>query len=128
MKDETKLWLAYSEENLKSAKLLIESHLYNPVLQNVQQCVEKTLKSILLENSIKLKRTHDIFELKTMVSNIGIDIALSDDECDFLNSIYLPSKYPIGSSLPEFDPDEKICAKAIKIAESTLNKTNSILK
>lgn len=42
MKDETKSWLEYSFENMKSEKVLIENHLYNPCLQNVQQCVEKT--------------------------------------------------------------------------------------
>ncbi len=29
MKDETRLWLDYAEENLESAKILLESHLYN---------------------------------------------------------------------------------------------------
>lgn len=44
MKDDAKIWLQYSEENLQSAKLLLESGLLNPCLQNVQQCVEKLLK------------------------------------------------------------------------------------
>jgi uncharacterized protein (UPF0332 family) len=35
MKDETKLWLNYSKENLDSAKILLESKLFNPCLQNI---------------------------------------------------------------------------------------------
>ena len=42
MKDETKKWLEYADENLRSARLLIDNELFNPCLQNVQQAVEKT--------------------------------------------------------------------------------------
>jgi len=47
MKDETKKWLDYADENLRSAKLLLDNKLFNPCLQNVQQAVEKMLKAIL---------------------------------------------------------------------------------
>jgi len=45
MKDETKKWLEYADENLRSARLLLDSELFNPCLQNVQQAVEKMLKA-----------------------------------------------------------------------------------
>jgi len=35
MKDETKKWLEYADENLRSARLLLDSELFNPCLQNV---------------------------------------------------------------------------------------------
>lgn len=117
MKDDVKIWLQYSEENLRSATLLLESGLFNPCLQNVQQCVAKALKAILIENSHILKKTHDILELKVFLDGIGIKIDLTEDECDFLNSIYLPSKYPIGSALPDYDPGIEICKEAIAVAE-----------
>ena len=120
MKDETKLWLRYVEENLESAKILLKSNLYNPCLQNVQQTVEKALKAILIEKTIKLKRTHDILEIKYLLQNNDIEINITDDDCDFLNSIYLPSKYPVGSVLADYEPDEKICQDSVIIAEQVL--------
>jgi hypothetical protein len=48
MKSETKIWLDYAEENLKSSKILLDNKLYNPSLQNVQQSVEKALKAIVV--------------------------------------------------------------------------------
>ena len=51
MKDETRSWMTFAEENLESAKILLESKLFNPCLQNTQQCVEKALKAILIERS-----------------------------------------------------------------------------
>lgn len=68
MKDETRIWLQFAEENLKSSKILIKSHLYNPTLQNSQQCVEKALKAIFIDKNIKLKRTHDILELVNLLN------------------------------------------------------------
>ncbi len=124
MKDETKIWVRYSAENLNSGKILLESKLYNPCLQNVQQAVEKALKAILIENDIQFKKTHDILELKMLLKKKNIEIDLSDDDCDFLNSIYLPSKYPIGSVIPNYNPDDSICKEALTIA---LNATKSIL-
>jgi HEPN domain-containing protein len=47
MKDETKQWLKFADENLESLKILCESFLYNPSLQNSQQSIEKYIKAYL---------------------------------------------------------------------------------
>jgi len=56
LKDETRIWLSYAEENLKAASLLLVHNLYSPCLQNIQQGVEKALKAICVEKSIVLKK------------------------------------------------------------------------
>ena len=120
MKSETRIWLKYAAENLESAKIILQSNLYNPCLQNVQQAVEKALKAILIETVSHVKKTHDIFEIKKLLLENGIEIDLLDDECDFLNSIYIPSKYPLGSILADYEPDEKTCQAGIEIAEKAM--------
>ena len=127
MRNETRRWLQYAEENFASARLLLQSGLFNPCLQNVQQAVEKALKAILIEKAIKLKKTHDILTIKYLLNEHGLDIDLSDDDCDFLNSIYLPSKYPVGSVLADYEPDETICREAITIAEKALAATKQLI-
>ena len=127
MKDETNTWFNYAGENLESSKILLESKLYNPCLQNVQQAVEKALKAILIEKAIKLKRTHDILEIKQILHEHDIEIDLTDDDCDFLNSIYLPSKYPVSSVLANYEPDETICQDGIAIAEKALESAKEIV-
>lgn len=117
MKDETKTWLKYANENLRSAKLLLDSSLFNPCLQNVQQAIEKWLKALIVESSLKLKKTHSINELRNILVAGGIGIDITEDECDLLDSIYLPSKYPLGGVLPEFEPDMEICTRCMAIAE-----------
>ncbi len=117
MKDETKKWLEFADENLKSAKVLLDNGLFNPCLQNTQQAVEKMLKALLIEFSIKFKKTHSINELAMLLTDKHLDIKLAEEERELLDSIYLPSKYPLGSVLPDFEPDEQICKNCIAIAE-----------
>jgi len=105
LKGETQIWLRYSKENFDSANVLLKNNLFNPCLQNVQQAVEKALKALLIEKGECLKKTHDILELKKKLEMLNIQVDISDENCDFLNSIYLSSKYPLGSVIPDFNPD-----------------------
>ncbi|MCB9207900.1 MAG: HEPN domain-containing protein [Ignavibacteriales bacterium] len=128
MQEETKLWLKYSQENFKAAKVLLESQLFNPCLQNIQQSIEKALKSLFIEHKIQFKKTHNILELKSILESKKILVELSEDECDFLDSIYLPSKYPLGSALPYFEPDEKICNNSLLLAKRVIREVEILLK
>ena len=116
MKKDTNAWLVYAEENLASAEILLQSRLFNPCLQNVQQSVEKFLKAVIIEKAAGLTRTHSIRQLSENVINLGIYVSLSDDDIDLLDSIYLPSKYPAFSVLPNFMPNEEICRHCVSIA------------
>jgi HEPN domain-containing protein len=117
MKDETGKWLHYAEENLQSARLLLEHSLLNPCLQNAQQAVEKLLKALLIESSIPLQRIHSINALVGILAERGITTGLTEAECDLLDAIYVPSKYPLGSALPDFEPDTTTCHQCLEIAE-----------
>ena len=118
MKDETKLWLDYAKENLLSAQILLESSLYNTVLQNTQQSIEKDLKALFVEKGIKLQKTHSISSLVETLKQNNIIIDISEDDMDLIDSIYLSSKYPFGSVLPDFEPDNSICETCINIARN----------
>ncbi len=128
MQEETKNWLTYSEENLEAAKVLLESELYNPCLHNIQQSVEKALKSLFIEKVVPFKKTHNIMELKTILETNSISIELTEDECDFLDSIYLPTKYPLGSALPLFYPDKSICKSSISLAERVIKEVKNLVR
>ena len=127
MKDETKKWLEYADENLRSARLLLDSELFNPCLQNVQQAVEKMLKALLVESTKKIKKTHNINELVNILDKHGLNVDMTEDDCDLLDSIYLPSKYPLGSILPDFEPDLQTCRKCVALAERVWDSVTSLL-
>jgi len=128
MKSETKLWLEYADENYKSSIVLLESHLYNPCLQNIQQTCEKSLKSIFIEYGIKLQKTHNINTLVNILAENKIFVDVSEDEINLIDSIYMTSKYPLGSVLADFEPDENICKECINISEKLLESVQNIFK
>ena len=127
MKDETKMWLDYAAENLESARILLKSSLFNACLQNVQQCVEKLLKALLVEFSYKLIKTHSITKLSQSLKENGVTIDISEDECDLLDTIYLPSKYPIGSVIPDYEPDTEVCRQCLEIAQQVEKSVREIM-
>ena len=127
MKDETKKWLDYANENLQSAQLLA-GNLFNPCLQNVQQAVEKVLKALLVESDIKFLKTHSITELVNLLGKNGKNIDITPDDCDLLDSIYLPSKYPFGGVLPDFEPDRETCKKCLELAERVFESVEKRFK
>jgi len=128
MKNETNLWIKYADENLLSAKILLDSHLYNPSLQNSQQAIEKFLKACFIEKNAKLQKTHTITILVEKLKVYNIDISINEDDIDLIDSIYLTSKYPFGSVLPDFEPDETICKQCIDIANSVKKDVEYFLK
>jgi len=127
MKDEAKVWLSYAEENLQAAQLLLERKLYNPCLQNMQQSIEKALKALLLEKAHSYRKTHSITELVHLLADQQIIISLSEDNCDLLDSIYLPSKYPLGGVLPDFEPDTDLCLRCLILAEDVLSQIRKVI-
>ena len=127
MSDEARQWLVYAEENRQVARLCQESGLFNPSLHNAQQAVEKALKAMGLAAGVPLKKTHSIGELRHGLVNLGLDPALTEDESDLLDTIYLPSKYPLGSVLPSFTPDARTAQHCLGIADRVLAAAAKLL-
>ena len=82
---------------------------------------------MFIEYGIKLKKSHNISELKNILSDEKIYIELDDDECDLLDSIYLPTKYPVGSVLPDFYPDYEITKNCLTIAQQVFEEISDKL-
>lgn len=128
MNDEIRLWWQYAEDNKKSAEVLLGQSLFNPCIQNARQAVEKYLKTVLLAKGLPLRRTHSIQELCLLLGEAGIAIPLSAEDIDLLDAVYLPSKYPLGSALPDFTTDDSICNKCLKFVETVRKEVAKILQ
>lgn len=116
MNAEAQTWLRYARENHEVAKLALERGLFNACVQNTHQAVEKSLKAALLVIGRPVKRTHSILGLHTELAGNGIETGLTVENCDLLDSLYLPSKYPLGAALPDFEPDLELAAECLGIA------------
>lgn len=89
--------------------------------------MEKYLKAILIERDISLLRTHSIQELAKSLSDNGIKPSISEDDIDLMDTIYIPSKYPVYSALPHAMPNRSICNEALQIARETKDFILNIL-
>lgn len=127
MKDESRVWLRYAEENLASVEVLLLSQLLNPCLQNAQQAIEKALKALIVEKDTLTPRTHSIRDLVVRVRSHQLSISVDEDELDLVDSIYLPSKYPLGSALPDFQPTQAVCQQCASIARRVVSEVRALL-
>jgi HEPN domain-containing protein len=116
MSDEASIWLKYARENLQVAQMTLESGLLNPCLQNAPQAVEKALKAILVHQNLPLKRTHSIRDLDRDLRRDGLETALAEEDCELLDSIYVSSKYPLDSVLPDSPPDLATSQRCVELA------------
>lgn len=101
---------------------------FNPCLQNVQQAVEKALKAVTVMRGLPPQRTHHIRELVDQLQGHGTEVPLQEDEYDWIDSIYVSSKYPPESALPDTIPDEEACRSCIAIADRVLSWADRIIQ
>jgi HEPN domain-containing protein len=83
---------------------------------------------LLIEKRTGLIKSHSIRQLIHALAEHQITITMSEDEIDLIDSIYLPSKYPLMSVLPKFLPDKKLCEKCINIAFQIKSSVLDLLK
>ena len=121
MKNEGRQWFQFAEENCRVAALCFESGLFNACLQNAQQAMEKAFKALSLTVGLPLKKTHSIAELVADLRGTGVEIEFSEDDVDLLDSVYLPSKYPLGSALPDFFPDRNLAQHCLTLANYVID-------
>jgi len=69
MRKATGAWLAEARGELEMAAILLDHGKYRGACFHSQQCVEKGLKALILEKGRPLARTHDIVELRNLVTS-----------------------------------------------------------
>lgn len=111
---EFKEWLLKAEEDLKSAKILLQNNIIQTSLYHSQQCAEKTIKAILVKFNQVVPKTHDL----TLLSKLALQFTPTC-ELEIKNTIFMTSyswkyRYPGEQD----DPDISDAEEAINAAES----------
>jgi HEPN domain-containing protein len=117
MSVDSQLWFAYADENLAVAELALGNGYLNACLQNAQQAVEKYIKAGLISKNVTFQKTHSIEALNLCLREAGVETELTDEDCELIDTIYIPSKYPTQSVLPDFEPDQQISLQCLKLAK-----------
>ena len=120
-------WLEFAREDSRMAELAFEDVIYTQAWFHAQQCVEKALKAACLDRGLAIRKTHSIDELTQRLQRAGVLPILTDEESALLDTIYLPSKYPLGSVLPDYEPDRAVAQQCYSLAERTLCEVSKMI-
>ncbi len=118
-----KEWIELARHNLQGAEILFEAGHFTDVIGcEIQQAIEKVLKSLFALRNFKILKSHNLIEL---VANQQ-DIELSEEELSLLEcatQYYLEDRYPNPRySLPSRDEIEKtlILARSLLLRICTI--------
>jgi len=118
-------WLTFSIKNLNTAKLLYNSNHYEDIVGiELQQSIEKLLKSIFANENLRIPKEHDLVKLYYIVEEL---INIEDNEVIYLRfatNYYKEDRYPNPNySLPSREEIKKV----LDFAELLFDKVCAIL-
>jgi HEPN domain-containing protein len=118
-------WLAFAEEDLNSAKILLKGQ----VCFHAQQTAEKSLKAFLKSKGVSLPKTHNLLELIQICKRKSGTFGQLEENCEYLSRFYLPTRYPdaMVGSLPEGLPNMEDATRAVNKAEPVLQFVKKLL-
>lgn len=118
-KDNYSVWLKFAEEDMVSAKALLERKIYNQVCFHSQQAVEKMLKAYLKSKKIMPPKIHSLLELLQMCSEEDDTFSWLQEACRYLSRFYLSARYPdaLPGNLPNGLPNKDEARKSLEFAE-----------
>lgn len=110
--NELEAWIAYADEDLGSAKLLLKSKkpFLSAVCFHAQQCSEKYLKALLIFKDFDFPKTHDLVTLDSMCNQNGIFTGFDTQQLADL------TKHAVQTRYPGNQPTLEDAQEAIKIA------------
>jgi HEPN domain-containing protein len=109
-------WLKFAGEDLAAAEVLLNAKIFNLVLFHSQQCVEKSLKALILFEGKNPPKTHQLSSLVLLVSGLSFEPFRKGYEV--LDQIYMPSRYPdaLPGTLPDGLPNRNQAMEALQTA------------
>jgi HEPN domain-containing protein len=96
-------WIAYAEEDLNAAKLLLKGK--KPFLSaacfHAQQCAEKYLKALLIFKDFDFPKSHDLVTLDSLCAQSGIFTGFDTEKLTDLSKHAIQTRYPGNQPTPE---------------------------
>ena len=113
-------WFQFAQDDLKIVITLWQKKdkINRGICFHAQQYVEKIIKGLLEINRIKPPRIHDLITLNELCNEINIKLPLSEDNLQFLSSVYIDTRYPPDAGLiPNGEPTEEHSRLAYQIVK-----------
>ncbi len=120
MSEAARRWLTFAQEDLRMAELAMQESLHNQVCFHCQQCAEKAVKGLLVQQGHTPPRSHRLSDLLGLLSPDPLaEITLT---VQLLDRFYIPTRYPdaLPGILPEGLPNEQDAQEALSTAQDVL--------
>ena len=119
-------WFKKAQDDLKIVQIVLkEKAPYWVACFHAQQMAEKYLKALLAASELKVKKTHDLRVLATLLKDVFPEVLSFEIEFTILNKYAITSRYP--GDFPEgftwADAQEAYDA-AVKIKDFVMSKIN----
>jgi len=123
MNNHVKAWLRQSDEELRTARYLLEGNFYRSACYHAEQSIEKCLKAHLIAKGWDLEKTHSIRRLLAIAEDNHLCFDFEEADIVFIDSIYR-GRYPGEAGLlPYGEPDHDDSERAVKIAANLLQQS-----
>jgi len=112
-----KEWLTFAKKNLDTAKLLFEVNHYEDIIGvELQQALEKVLKSIFANKNLKIQKDHDLVKIYYTIEEY---LQIEEDEIVLLKiatDYYKEDRYPNPNySLPPREEIREVLDFTVKL-------------
>lgn len=128
---EAERWLKQAEADLRSARSSLENEHYEWSCFQAQQSSEKALKSILYLKGLRAIITHSIKDLVLEVAKFDKKFRKFVEKGRFLDTFYIPTRYPNGLpglNIPADFYTKGDAEKCISYAELILEEVKNYIK
>lgn len=126
MKKITQKWLEFAQEDLTSARILFKGKSYETSIWHCHQALEKTLKAVIGEKRIRIRKTHDLIGL---VADAKIELPKDiSDFIDNLNPYYNPIRYPDAALEAKLSYSRSICQNILKMTKEVTKWLKTLIQ
>ena len=120
MREGIEAWRRQAEEELRTAQYLHAGGFHRGACYHAQQCVEKSIKTMLLARGWELEKLHNIHRLTAVAKEHRLPLRMQPDDVDFIDEIYR-SRYPAESGLLSLgEPTSADAGRAVAVAVQTI--------
>lgn len=120
MKEGIEPWRQQAEEDRKTAEYLLSGGFYRGACHHAQQCVETSIKTLLLERGWAPEKIHSIHRLAAIAEDYRLQLPLRTADIDLMDEIHR-GRYPAESGLlPLGTPTREDADRSVAVAQRTV--------
>lgn len=123
-------WLYFAGQDLQAAHILLKEGIFAQTCFHAHQCVEKSLKAVLVFHQAPVPKIHDLKKLFLLCLRYEELLKVHQRSIADLNPFYIPTRYPdaLPGALPDRIPGKGDAKQAVKIAEEVHQTILDLLK